>query len=277
MGISPPADRALRTFAGLRRLIATLRGPDGCPWDRVQTHATLRPYLVEETAETVAALDEGDPAKLLEELGDLLFEVLLHVQLAEEQGDFKMADVFHAVGVKLVRRHPHVFSDSEADTPEAVVAQWDDLKKKERGAQPALTGIPHALPGLAYAQALQRRAGKAGFAWETEEQAWEALREELDELREAGSAEERKSEAGDALFALANYLRYLDIDAEDSVRQTARGFKRLFEDLEQTVAERGGDLKDLDLGAKLELWEEAKARARRSPAILASPTEGGAP
>jgi tetrapyrrole methylase family protein / MazG family protein len=274
MTASRPSDRELRTFTGLRRLIATLRGPEGCPWDRVQTHESLRPYLVEEAAETIAALDDGDSAKLKEELGDLLFEVLLHVQLAEERGDFKMADVIESVGSKLVRRHPHVFADATADTPDAVVEQWDDLKKKERGTQPALAGIPATLPGLALAQAIQRRAGKAGFAWENEEQVWEALQEELDELREASTPEAKREEAGDALFAMANLVRYFEVDAEDAIRQTARGFVRLFEGVEAMAAERGVDMILTDLESKLRLWEEAKSQRDNPGAILSSP-EGG--
>jgi tetrapyrrole methylase family protein/MazG family protein len=277
MTASKPSGRELRTFAGLRRLIATLRGPDGCPWDRVQTHESLRPYLVEEAAETVAALDEGSPEKLKEELGDLLFEVLLHIQLAEERGDFKMADVIGEVGAKLVRRHPHVFADSVAETPDAVVEQWDDLKQKERGAQPALAGVPETLPALARAQAIQRRAARAGFAWTTEEHAWEALQEEVDELREASTAEQKREELGDLLFAAANLARYLDVDAEDAARQTTRGFMRLFEAVELMASERGTDLKQASLDEKLRMWDEAKARVKRDKAgaILTSPPEGG--
>jgi NTP pyrophosphatase (non-canonical NTP hydrolase) len=136
MSPASPGDRQLRTFSGLRRVVATLRGPDGCPWDRVQTHESLRPYLTEEAAEVLAALDEGEVQKFCEELGDLLFQVLIHVQLAEERGEFKMSDVIYALASKLVRRHPHVFAAAVADTPDAVVEQWDDLKRRERGSGP---------------------------------------------------------------------------------------------------------------------------------------------
>ncbi len=259
MSPTAPPDRDLKTFPGLRRVVATLRGADGCPWDRVQTHQSLRPYLVEETAEVLAALDEGDPKLLAEELGDLLFQVLIHTQLAEERGDFKMSDVINSISTKLVRRHPHVFSDSVANTPGAVIEQWDDLKKKERGEKPALYGVPEPLPSLAYAQAIQRRAARAGFTWDSDAQAWAALDEELEELRGAATADEQRQELGDAVFALANLARRLEIDAEDALRLAARRFSQRFNAMEATSGERGIDLKTADIDTKLALWEEAKA------------------
>lgn len=257
-----PSQRELRTFTGLRRIVATLRGPEGCPWDRVQTHKTLRPYLIEEAHETLAALDDGDEDRLCEELGDLLLEVLLHVQIAEESGDFRLSDVIHSIAHKLVRRHPHVFADAVADTPEAVVEQWDELKRRERGDQSALTGIPAGLPALAYAQAVQRRASKAGFAYETADQAWEALEEELEEFRAAATPEERAGELGDAIFALANVARWHDVDAEDALRDTCRGFTGHFRRMEEIVRERGIDLNAAPTADKLALWEEAKSGAK---------------
>ena len=262
---SAPEDRQLRTFAGLRRVVATLRGPEGCPWDRAQTHESLRPYLTEEAAEVLTAIDEGDPAKFCEELGDLLFQVLIHVQLAEERGDFKMSDVIYSLASKLVRRHPHVFASAVAETPSAVVEQWDDLKRRERGSGPALAGVPESLPGLAYAQAIQRRAARAGFAWESEQQVWEALEEEIEELRLAVTPEDRRDELGDVAFALVSLARHMDIDAEDAVRGTCRSFTHLFEAMESMIAERGIDLKQADIDTKLALWQEAKAGAGRKP------------
>ncbi len=253
-----PSQRELRTFPGLRRIVATLRGPDGCPWDRVQTHRSLRPYLIEEAQETLSAIDEGDPARLCEELGDLLLEILLQVQIAEEKGDFRLADVIQSIASKLVRRHPHVFGEAVAETPEAVVDQWDELKRRELGDQSALVGIPLGLPALAYAQAVQRRASRAGFAYETADQAWEALEEELEEFRSAATPEEQADELGDALFALANVARWHDVDAEDALRDTCRGFTRIFRRMEDIVADRGIDLAAAPTADKLALWEEAK-------------------
>jgi len=257
-----PDKRSLSSFAGLRRIIARLRGPDGCPWDRVQTHESLAPYLLEEAHETLDALDSKEMAKLCEELGDLLFQVLIHVQLAEEAGAFAMHDVIRGIGDKLVRRHPHVFGDAVAETPEAVIAQWDELKTNERGPASAVDGIPGALPALAHAQAIQRRAARAGFHFESIDEAWQALAEEIDELRAASTPAQKREELGDALFALANLAREMDVDAEDALRSTSRGFTTLFQLMEGIVQERGLDLKEAAIGQKLALWEEAKARRK---------------
>lgn len=250
--------REMRTFNGLRKVIATLRGPDGCPWDRVQTHESLRPFLLEEASETLEALDEGDPSRLCEELGDLLLEVLLHVQIAEDEGEFRLEDVVQGISEKLVRRHPHVFGEATAETPEAVVEQWEELKREERSGQSALAGIPGTLPALARAQAMQGRASRAGFAWESVEQAWEALEEELGELRQADTSEKRREEAGDALFALAGLARWLEVDAEEALRSTCRSFQGLFQRLEVAVREQGRDLTEMTTAEKLALWERVK-------------------
>jgi tetrapyrrole methylase family protein / MazG family protein len=248
----------MRTFPGLRRIMATLRSPGGCPWDRVQTHESLRHYLLEESSEALAALDEGDPARICEELGDLLLQIVFHARIAEETGEFTMGDVIEGIASKLVRRHPHVFAEAVAETPEAVVHQWDELKRLEREGESALAGIPPTLPALSLAQTIQRRASKAGFAYHAEEQVWEALQEELDELRAAATAGERRDEMGDALFALANLARFLEIDAEEALRSTCRGFSGHFRRLEGIADERGLDLRDAELEEKLALWEEAK-------------------
>jgi tetrapyrrole methylase family protein/MazG family protein len=256
-----PTKREMRTFNGLRKIVASLRGPEGCPWDRVQTHASLRPFLLEEASEALEALDRGDPDQLCEELGDLLLEVLLHVQIAEEAGEFGLAEVVHSISDKLVRRHPHVFADAKADTPEAVVEQWDDLKRREREGQSALAGIPATLPALARSQAIQGRAVRAGFAWERIEQAWEKLDEELGELRAAQTQDERREELGDALFALVGLAGWLDVDAEEALHSTCRGFGTLFQRLEAKVAEGGRPLDQMTLDEKLSLWDGAKGRS----------------
>lgn len=248
----------LQTFEGLRWVVATLRGPEGCPWDRVQTHVSLRPFLLEEASEALAALDEGDPARLCEELGDLLLEVLLHVQIAEEAGEFTLADVVGGIADKLVRRHPHVFGEAVAETPEAVVEQWERLKRDERAGGSALDGVPPTLPALARAQAIQRRAVRAGFAWDTVEQAWAALDEELSELKAARTAEEQREEAGDVLFAAAELARRLEVDAEEALHSTCRGFQRIFQRMEAGLRERGERLEEMGLEEKLSRWESAK-------------------
>jgi tetrapyrrole methylase family protein/MazG family protein len=259
-----PSARQMRTFAGLRRIVETLRGPDGCPWDKVQTHESLRPYLLEETYEALDALDEHSPEHLCEELGDLLLELLLHVQIAEERGDFTLDDVIFSVSDKLVRRHPHVFGEAVATTPEAVVEQWDTLKATERGDRSAMDGLPLGLPALAQAQAIQRRASRAGFRFETVEQVWASLEEELSELREAETAGQRAKESGDAMFALANVARWYEVDAEDSLRQTARAFIGRFRAMETLAAARAIDLDKASIEQKMALWDEAKS-AERNP------------
>lgn len=251
--------RSLGTFPGLRRVIATLRGPAGCPWDRVQTHESLRPYLLEEAYEALDALDGADREKVCEELGDLLFQVLIHTQLAEEAGEFTMRDVLRGISGKLMRRHPHVFGEATADTPQAVVEQWDDLKARERGGGSALAGIPRSLPAAVYAQALQRRAAGARFSFASVDDAWKALEEELAELRGAQTPTEQREELGDALFALTNLARQMDVDAEDALMSTCRGFEALFRRMEGLIEKRGVDLKQASYEEKLALWEEAKS------------------
>ena len=258
-----PIDRQTRTFVGLRKIVATLRGPDGCPWDSAQSHRSLRHHMSEEASEAIDAIDEDDADALKEELGDLLLQILLHTQIAEESNEFRMGDVIESLAEKLVRRHPHVFDEAVAETPDAVIEQWEDIKRKERNGASSLTGIPSALPGLAQAQTVQRRAGNAGFAWETEEQAWKALDEELAELRAATTPEQRRAEAGDAIFALANLARFLDVEGEEALRATTRRFGDLFRAVEGMASEQSVDLREADLETKLAMWEEAKRRSMK--------------
>lgn len=252
------SEEELSTFEGLRRLVAALRAPDGCPWDRIQTASSLRPYLLEEASEALAAIDSGNPQRLREELGDLLLEVLLQVQIAEEAGTFTLAQVVQGIASKLVRRHPHVFAGAVLATPQDVVARWEELKEGERAGQPALEGVPETLPALAYAQALQRRAARAGFVWESIEQVWQKLSEEIEELRQAQSPEEQREELGDVLFVLADLARWQEVDAEQALALTCRSFARRFRRLEALLAERGRQLSELSLEEKLAWWRETK-------------------
>ena len=253
----------LRTFEGLRRIIARLRGPDGCPWDRVQTHASLKPYLLEEAYEALAALDENDPDKLCDELGDLVLEVFLHVQLAEEAGEFTLEDVLYRIASKLVRRHPHVFGEEQADTPQEVIARWAALKQEERGGQgSALAGMPLAMPALAYAQRLQDRAASVGFQWPDIRQATGKLEEEIGELAEAGDADHQREELGDVLFMMVSLARYLELDAEEALRLANTKFCRRFTSMEAIARERGLVLAGLPLPELEALWEAAKERLR---------------
>lgn len=257
------SEEELRSFEGLRRIIARLRGPDGCPWDRAQTHASLKSYLLEEAYEALAALDENDPDKLCDELGDLLLEVLLHVQLAEEAGEFTLEDVVYRIASKLVRRHPHVFGEEQADTPEEVMARWAALKQEERGDNgSALAGMPLAMPALAYAQRLQDRAARVGFQWPDIRQAVAKLEEEIGELAAAGEAEHKREEMGDVLFMMVSLARYLGLDAEEALRLANGKFLRRFTSMEAIARERGLLLTDLSLAELEALWEEAKERLR---------------
>ncbi len=254
-----PNDREMGNFDELRRIVATLRSPEGCPWDRVQTHLSLRTFLLEEAAETLEALDEQDPEHLQEELGDLLLQILLHIQIAEEIGQFTLGDVVGGIARKLVRRHPHVFGEAVVHTPEAVVRQWDEIKQEERGElESVLLGIPPALPALARAQAIQRRTARAGFTWQSTGEVWDALAEELEELRRAETPEERRQEIGDSLFALANLARQMDADAEESLRSASSRFRDRFTRMERQLREEGRRLPDMTMEEKLSAWRATR-------------------
>jgi tetrapyrrole methylase family protein/MazG family protein len=253
-------ERNLRTFGGLEAIVHRLRTPDGCPWDRAQTHESLRRFLLEEAYETLAALDEGDPGKLREELGDLLLQVLLHTEIANESGEFRLPDVVESIGRKLVRRHPHVFGDVRVETPEEVVDNWEAIKRDERaGGGPLLADVPAAMPALAYSQALQGRAGSVGFQWPDIERVLAKLVEELEELSRVEDAAARRDEMGDVLFVLTSVARSLGVDAEDALRLAARKFRGRFTRMEALAKERGRDLAQLSLSEMEALWQEAKA------------------
>jgi tetrapyrrole methylase family protein/MazG family protein len=254
------SQRETRSYEALRDVVARLRAPDGCPWDREQTHASLRPYVIEEAYEVLAVLDSGSVDKLPEELGDLLLQVVLHSQLAEEAGEFEMADVLEGLAQKLIRRHPHVFGDVELETAGQVVAQWDEIKKTERDEDHSvLANVPPAMPALSYAQTLLRRAESAGFAWPHREDVLAKLGEELRELEAAATPEEATDELGDLLLNVANYARYLGIDAEQALREAGHKFRRRFTAVESTARDRGLDLKSESRDSLMALWDEAKA------------------
>jgi len=254
------SERETRSYEELRNVVARLRAPGGCPWDREQTHASLRPYVIEEAYEVLAVLDSGSTEKLPEELGDLLLQVVLHSQLAEEAGEFEIADVLEGLSQKLIRRHPHVFGDVNLETAGQVVAQWDEIKKRERDDDGSvLANVPPAMPALSYAQTLLRRAQSAGFAWPNRDDVLEKLAEELRELEAAATPDEAAGELGDLLLNVANYARYLGIDAEQALREAGHKFRRRFTAVESAARERGLDLKSQPRQALMALWDEAKA------------------
>jgi tetrapyrrole methylase family protein/MazG family protein len=253
-------DKERASYEQLRAVVARLRAPDGCPWDREQTHASLRPFVIEEAYEVVAVLDEGDTSKLPEELGDLLFQVVLHTQLAEEAGEFEMADVLSGLSEKLIRRHPHVFGDVSLETAQQVIDQWDRLKQRERDeTDSALANVPAAMPALSYAQTLLRRAEAAGFAWPHREDILTKLTEELGELADAPDRDAAAEELGDILLNIANYARSIGIDAEEALRLAGHKFRRRFTGVELLARERGMNMASASREALMELWEQAKA------------------
>ncbi len=253
------ADEIRYDFRGLRGVIARLRDPvDGCPWDLAQDHKSLRPHLLEETYEVLSALDGGDPAALREELGDLLMQIVLHAQIADQNGDFDIDDVSEGIREKLVRRHPHVFADVEADTPDQVSANWDKIKATERDdSASALDGVPPALPSLARAQSLAGRAARKGFAWPDDDAVLAKLAEELRELRDADDAHAAE-EFGDLLFVVADFARHHKIEAEDALREACAKFERRFRTMEASLNAENVDLASLDHEEMLRRWDQAK-------------------
>ena len=247
------------TYQALDGVIERLLAPGGCPWDRQQTHQSLKRYLLEECYELMEAIDAGDPKDMLEELGDLLAQVSFHIRLAEEAGTFTAADVFGAAVDKLERRHPHVFGDGEADTPEQVKANWEEIKRQERGESASRLGqVPDYLPALAQAQLIQDRAALAAFDWDRADDVLEKVEEEVRELGDATTDDEREAEMGDVLFSLVNSGRWLGIRMEDSLRGANRRFTRRFVHMERLCAERGVDFAGLTMEEKEALWQEAK-------------------
>ena len=253
------SERERAAYEELRNVVARLRAPDGCPWDREQTHASLRPYVIEEAYEVVALLDSGETEKLPEELGDVLFQVLLHTQLAEESGEFEMADVLLGLAQKLVRRHPHVFGDVKLENAEQVIDQWDKLKLKERAeSDSALANVPAAMPALSYAQTLLRRAESAGFAWPQRDDILRKLTEEIAELAAAPDKEAATEELGDILLNVVNYARNLGIDSEEALRQAGHKFRRRFTSVEAMARERQVDMSEASREELMAFWEAAK-------------------
>ncbi len=256
-----------RTFDELVRLMTRLRGPEGCPWDRKQTLPDLKPYVIEEAYEVVDAIDRDERRALLEEVGDLLMEAVFIAEITREEGSFDIYDSVGAVHDKLVRRHPHVFGDVEADDAEQVLVNWEKLKNEERKAEnkSVLSGVPQALPALLKASRLTEKAARVGFDWRRTEDVFHKLDEEMAELREAVGKGERDAthdEVGDLLFTIANVARKLEINPEEALQSTNRKFMRRFEAMEAAVRERGKNLDELTLEEMDALWDAAKAAER---------------
>ena len=253
---------------GMAAISARLRATDGCPWDRKQTHASLRPFVLEEAYEAVDAIEHGTPADLTEELGDLFLQIVLHAQLGAEDGAFDLTDVYRTLGAKIVRRHPHVFGDVEVSGAEEVLRNWESIKAAERsdaGRTPsAFTGIARALPALAASREIQERASSLGWDWPAIDGVWDKIDEELAELQEVqaetgdASHDARLHELGDVLFATVNLARWLKLDPEEALRAANRRWIGRYERVEVLATSRGQLLADLSADEKDALWNEVK-------------------
>lgn len=254
----------------LEEIMRTLRSEHGCPWDREQSHWTLRPYLLEEAYEVLEAIEEDSPAHLREELGDLLLQTVFHAQLAAEAEQFNLTEVLQEINTKLIRRHPHVFAEGEATSAEGVVATWEQIKAKEKGSarSSALSGVPTTLPALMHAEKTQAKAARVGFDWPGIEGPLAKVQEEAAELVEAweaGAQDEEgrrklEEEYGDLLFSLVNLARFIKVRPELALRRSTEKFTRRFRRLEERVALEGQELSSLTLEEMDAIWEEEKKR-----------------
>jgi MazG family protein len=257
-------------FDTLLGIMARLRSPGGCPWDREQTPVSLKPFLIEEAYEVLDAIDGGEPRALAEELGDLLFQVVFHARIAEERGEFAMGDVLRALVDKMVSRHPHVFGESAVSTPGEALAQWEVLKQREATSQgrrrSIIDGVPRAMPALVRAQRTQAKAARVGFDWPDARAAFEKVREEVDEAGEALTAGDRdriREELGDVLFSLVNAARLASIDAEDALHGATEKFRRRFTEMEAQLSAQGKSVDNVPQAELEQAWQTVKAAERR--------------
>jgi len=264
--MSQPESKAGRRFDELVAIMAKLRAPGGCPWDREQTFDSIKPYTVEETYEVLEAIDNRDWPGLCEELGDFLLQAVFYAQMASEEGHFEIADALDAICEKLIRRHPHVFADANAKTADDVKVRWDQIKaeeKRKRGEKPKglLDGVPRAMPALVEAQQISAKAAGAGFDWENIHQVADKVREELSELEQARDTaipDEVEGEIGDLLFTIVNLARFLKVDPEQALRKTNAKFRRRFSHVEQGLESQGKSFSGSTLQEMEELWQQAK-------------------
>jgi len=255
--------KAAEKFIELLDIVEKLRGPDGCPWDKEQTHASLLPYFLEEVYEVMESVEEEDWDTFQEELGDILLHVALQTQIASEDSRFNISDSLKTVNEKLVRRHPHVFGDKETKAAFEAKQNWEATKHAEKNRKSRLDGVPPALPALIRAQRLQQKAAYAGFDWENVDDVWSKLHEEIDELKAAhdsGDLENFKEEIGDVLFSVVNLARYMEIPAEDMLRATNKKFVSRFQKIEEELEAKGKKLEDSTLEEMDEIWERAKEK-----------------
>jgi len=255
-------------FPDLVKLMQRLRAKNGCPWDRQQTHTTLRPYLLEEAHEVLEAIESRSPEKLKDELGDLLFQVIFHAQLAAEAGQFDIYDVIQGSLDKMRRRHPHIFGTIKARTAEQVLENWEEIKKRERkgSGESLLTGVPRSLPALIRAHRVQSKAARVGFTWSRVEEATAKVMEEFGEL-EAAVASRRQAriteELGDTFFSLVNLARFTGANPEDALHLAVGKFIRRFSQVEQAARRQGRALNDFSVTELTAMWDKAKGKKRK--------------
>lgn len=263
-----PALPALSSVASYQDVVARLRAPGGCPWDREQTHRSLRTHLLEESYEVLEALDADDMPELMEELGDLMLQVLLHAQIATEDGDFRLIDTVRYVIEKLVRRHPHVFAETKVGSSDDVLQNWEQIKRAERGDafKSMLAGVSKALPALSQAMEIQKRVARVGFDWPNAAPVLEQIVQEAQELTDAPDDAARANEFGDLLFSLVNWARWHDIDAESTLREMSARFVRRFVHIERHAAQKGTTLEEMSLEEMDAIWNEAKHKEREHSA-----------
>lgn len=248
--------------ARLKAIVARLRAPDGCPWDREQTHSSLRALLIEECHEVIDAIERADDANLREELGDLLLHVVMHAQLANEREAFTLDDIAATICEKMIRRHPHVFDDKLAADSEAVLKQWEQIKREEKGNNAGvLDGVARSLPALLRSQTLQKKAARVGFDWPDVEPVYEKLTEEIGEIREAVGANDPaaiEAEIGDLLFSAVNLARKLGVDAETALSGANKRFASRFRHIEESLRAEGREVEGTTLEELDRIWEQAK-------------------
>jgi len=259
----PPLEQGT-SLESFQDIIAHLRAPEGCPWDREQDHQSLRPNLLEESYETLEAIDANDPSAMQEEFGDLLLQIILHAQIASELGEFNMSDIIQGIYQKIINRHPHVFEDLDLDQADAVIQNWERIKASEREEngekdKGLLDGVPGSLPALTQAETYQKRAARVGFDWQTLDDVLEKLPEEIGEFKRAEEINDKTAELGDILFTLVNIARWMKIDAESALRAANQRFKERFTAVEKKARAVGRELSDLSLEELDQLWEESKA------------------
>lgn len=254
-------EKTEKSFTKLLNIVRQLRGPDGCPWDKEQTHKSLLPYFLEEAYEVIEGVEAGDMNSLKEELGDVLLHVVFQADIAQKNSEFTIEDSLNHVNEKLVRRHPHVFGDKKADAAFHAKQNWESAKHKEKKRKSRLDGVPKTLPALTRAQRLQEKASYTGFDWEKIGQVWDKIHEEIQELKEAqsnGNKSHIEEEIGDVIFSIVNLARFLNISAESALRNTNRKFVTRFKDVETELKKRGKEVEDSNLEEMDEIWNTVK-------------------